>query len=184
MDNQQETPSPEELAWFAGFFEGEGSLTLYARKQKWNGWEGLSVDLNMTLVNTDGCLIEKSMGIIRKLGVEPKIFERAARPPVEGYDGVMRHQRKSQLVINISKMTTIKRVLEAVLPYFAGDKRARSRLILQFIDRRLTRRAAVKQKRVGYEPEDWQIIQNFYDISGAKIRPEVREALEAAVHSG
>lgn len=184
MGNQQETPTPEELAWFAGFFEGEGSLTLYARKQKWKGWSGLSVDLNMTLVNTDGSLIERCVDTLRKLGIEPKIFERAARPPVVCPDGITRHQRKSQLVVNIGKMATIKRVLMAIDPYFVGEKRARARLILQFVERRMSRGQRHGHRGQGYDGRDWQIIREFYEISGAVIRPEVHKLLDQACETG
>jgi hypothetical protein len=179
MDNQQEILTQAEIGWLAGIIEGEGSVCMNARKKHWKGWNGFGVDLRIMAVNSDAGIIKKCVDIFRKLGINPHIQERGAVPiPKRDSDDVYQSV-KTMLTLTISRMGDIKKVLEIIIPHTAGEKKERAELIVDFINRRQTRKGdRTKEGSAWMNHEEWGIVEKFYELKGgAPIRPEVREFL-------
>lgn len=180
MGNQQETPKPEELAWLAGIIEGEGSISMNARRKSWNGWNGIGVDINITIANTDSGIIYKSVDIFRKLGVEPKILEKSCNP-IHGENGKIYHNpEKVIMYISTGKFAHALSILTAIIPFMAGQKLNRAKLMVEFIERRTSKpkiRDYKGQSQSTYDQEDWALVSKFYDVTGGKLLPEVRGLL-------
>jgi len=180
MGNQQENPSTEELAWLAGIIEGEGSISMNARKKSWNGWNGIGVDVNITIANTDSGIIYKSVGIFRKLGVEPKILEKDCNPIVGANGRTYHNPEKVIMYISVGKFASAHSILTAIIPFMAGQKLNRAKLMVEFIGRRMSKpkiRDYKGQSQSTYDQGDWALVSKFYDETGAKLLPEVRVIL-------
>lgn len=175
MGNQHETPTASQLAWFTGILEGEGSLTLNVRQKKWKGWEGIGIDLQLQIVNTDGYIIEECAKILRGLiGAEPRIMERGRIPDRMTTDGTVWRQNKTMLMVGLSKMVHIKTVVDTIMPLMVGEKKARARIISQFIERRMTHKGEHTKKGASwYDGYDWKLVSDFYKISGGKLPEQV-----------
>lgn len=178
MGNQHETPTERQLGWFAGILEGEGSLTLNVRNKKWKGWVGIGIDLQLQIVNTDGFIIEECANILRGIiKTEPRIMERGIIPDRMTTDGTVWRQNKPMLIVGISKMNHIKLVVDTIMPYMIGEKKARARIISKFIERRLTHKGEHTTKgQSWYDGYDWALVKEFYQISKGKL-PEKVERL-------
>lgn len=175
MGNQHGTPTEAQLGWFAGILEGEGSLTLNVRRKKWKGWEGIGIDLQLQIVNTDGYIIEECANIIRGIiKSEPRVMERGQIPDRMTTDGTIWRQNRPMLMVGLSKMAHIKAVVDTIMPYMIGEKKARARLISAFVERRMTHKGEhTKAGSSWYDGYDWTLVKDFYAISGGKLPSEV-----------
>lgn len=127
MDNPQETPLCEwERAWLAGILDGEGyiGLTNAGRvrhdKPHFRG--------AICIANTDADIIAEIVRIIRKLGIEPYIQNKAK---VEG-------QRPAMLVW-VKNFAGVLTVLAWSAKYLRGQKRFQAQIVCDFISSRLTK---------------------------------------------
>jgi hypothetical protein len=138
------------------------------------------VDISVMLTNTDAGIIEKASSIIEKITQSaPYIFEGKTKELYRADGTSYRNEQVTLMQVNVGKMTHIKAILEAVAPHLAGQKAARARLMLKFIERRMTRvtergKVRGKQRFDGY---DWGIVGEFYKLSGGKLLPEVKGLL-------
>lgn len=178
IGNQQEMPTLDELGWFAGILEGEGSISMNVRRKKWNGWNGIGVDLHLQVVNSDSAIIKKAKDILLKLGIEPHLYERE-NVPIYKKDGNCYHNPTKTLIsLSISKMSKIHSILTLIEPFMAGEKKTRASLIREFIDRRLSRKGdQTVDGPSWYDAYDWGLVNKFYEINGGKLLPEVRQFL-------
>ena len=170
MGDQQEKLTQAEIGWLTGIIEGEGSITMNARKKKWKGWQGFGVDMGVTMCNTDAGIIERCVQIIRKMGIEPYIHESALSPiPYRGKGNIKKTYKSKGTILS---------------PYMAGEKKSRADLIVEFINRRLKRKGEHSKNGYGrtkkggasswMNADDWKIVRNFYNINGGKLLPEVQ----------
>jgi hypothetical protein len=178
MGNQQETITQAEIGWLAGIIEGEGSITMNARKKQWKGWNGFGVDMQVYAVNTDAGIIQKTVAILRKLGIEPYIYESKTVPiPHKRKDGTYSSE-KTIMSVNVNKMAHILKVLNLIIPHIAGEKRNRAELIVDFITRRIERKGQHTQKGSSWmDDEDWEIVKDFYVLKGRELNPELKRFL-------
>jgi hypothetical protein len=60
------------------------------------------------------------------------------------------------------------------MPYMIGEKKARARIALQFIERRISHKGQrTKDGSSWYEGYDWKLVADFYKISGGKLPDKV-----------
>lgn len=163
MDNQQATKqcSQElELAWLAGFLEGEGSLMLraQARSERALGNKVPKIETQIRIYNTDARLIRKCIEIIRGLDIEPNIEERIQKP-MPKRDGGEYRSVDPMLAIKIAKPTLAHRFLTRIRPYLYGQKADRADLMLEYLTRRLQR-----IEESGKDPRGVPLDQNDFDV--------------------
>jgi len=178
IDNQQETITQVEIGWLAGIIEGEGSITLNARKKHWRGWNGFGVDMQVYAVNTDAGIIEKVVQICRKMGIEPYIYEHAPAPiPRRKKDGTY-CSGKTIISVNVNRMGHILTILNHITPHLAGEKKSRAKLIMEFIERRIIRKKVrTKNGSTWMDDYDWELVKKFYEIKKCELNPEVKRFL-------
>lgn len=177
MGNQQEILN-EELAYLAGILDGEGSITMNVRRKTWKGWNGIGVDIGIAIVNTDGGIIKRCVEIIRKIGIEPYLNEQQTQALYKRDGTEYRNKLKTLVYVRVGKMAQVKRVLELIAPYLAGEKKSRAELMIEFIDRRMSHKGErTKHGSSWYEGYDWYLVKQFYDISGGKLPTEVQAIL-------
>lgn len=182
--NQQEMPNQAELGWLAGIIDGDGCISMNVRRKNWKGWNGIGVDMNVYVVNTDGGIIEKTVGILRKLGIEPHLFENKTVPLYKKDGGSYHNPEKTIISVNVTRMADIIRILTSIQPYLGGEKKHRASLIAQFIERRISRQTnRSKGGATWYDGYDWEIVDKFYAITGGKLLPEVRQLLNDQTQS-
>ena len=165
IDNQQ--AKAVDLAWLAGIVDGEGSILITKNGHKGN-YKGHNMVVQFHITNTCGNIINKSQEIINSLGINCRVYAR-------DYQGA--NKWKVCFRIDISRFKQLKVLLEALLPYLVS-KDGQAKLVLRFIDRRLTK------NRTPYEQEDIDIIdeyitkyrKGYLDKSIAKASETKREA--------
>ncbi len=182
IGNQQEIPTNCELAWFAGILEGEGSITMNVRHKSWKGWTGVGVDLGIVICNKDAAIIAKCTEILKKLGTTPHLCEGHSAPITatlkDGTERTYHNTDRPILQLQLSRMGSIQLVLRTIEQYMVGDKRHRALLIIDFVERRLARKGEhTKGGASWYDSYDWKIVEQFYKLTGGKLRPEVEAIL-------
>lgn len=175
MANQQGTLTEGELGWLAGIIEGEGSITMNVRQKSWKGWKGVGIDLTVCVSNTDGAILERVADLLERLtGCAPYINE-FKKSPVYKADGTTYLNPKTSILnISVGRMASILIVLNAILPHMVGDKAARARLMIKFIERRMSRKGEhTKHGSSWFDGYDWDTVAQFYKIKNKPIPPEV-----------
>jgi hypothetical protein len=139
-DNKQGTPSQEELAWLAGFMDGEGyiGLNMWSRKRKF------SMCPRVTITNTDKPTIEYIYDLMHRMGVGAYIYPRNRTNP--------KHATAWDIII--TRFSVVPRLLIPILPYLK-TKRKQAETILDFIIYRQERiKGASRVSDVHYGPEE------------------------------
>lgn len=168
MGNQQATKqciaSDTQLAWLAGFLEGEGSLLMSAQQRSENekGNRIPKIATEVRIYNTDARLIRKCVEIIRQIGIEPWLEEREQKPMLKPGGGEYKSV-DPMLAIKIAKPTEAVVFLRAIRPWLFGSKADRADLMLEFLERRIARIVASGKDARGnpYTEEDFEIVQRF-----------------------
>lgn len=124
LDNQQATPY--ELGWLVAIIEGEGSVGLYwnsARKQ---------LQVRLTITNTDKALIDYAAEIIRKVGVNPFIYDHNRKRQQPNW--------KQRYDIHVEGIKRNRAFLATLLPHWYPEtvKRRRAAICLGFCESRLS----------------------------------------------
>lgn len=114
-----------DLAWLAGIWEGEGTITMFTHKEK-NGLTKLCP--NCSILNTDIHIINKVRSILEELGCKFSFQEHQPK-------GKPTYKYQWRLITR--NMSYIKLFLTAVLPYLFGEKRARGEILLSYVTQRL-----------------------------------------------
>lgn len=111
-----------ELAWLAGLWDGEGSITIFKHLEK-NGTRKLCPTI--LVVNTDIKIINEAKRILDSLGTSFHLFER--KP------GSSKHKPAFQLSTRNSQY--IDKVLTAIQPYLVG-KKEQAELVIGYVRKR------------------------------------------------
>ena len=132
-----------DLAWLAGIWDGEGSISLFTHKEK-NGLTKLCP--TCVVINTDIHIINKVRDILEQLDCHFVLHE--YRPKNKDH--------KTQWRLTTRNMNYIKTFLTAILPYLVGEKKAKGEILLSYVSQRLDK--LEKRNYNGttpYDQEDW-----------------------------
>lgn len=137
-----------DLAWLAGIWEGEGSVMLYSRPVN---EKRIQITPAIEVGNTDLHIMNKARSIIEELGATFTWMERMPKKGTKKF-----YSLRSQHARNI------KTVLEAILPFMAGEKRAYSETLLSFVNRRLEKseEQGIPLKHLRYDEEDYNYVRS------------------------
>ena len=136
-----------ELAYLAGLWEGEGSISMY-RKKKIKKKQGRGyysgIDLQTHLTNTDLEIVKKAKDIIeRLLNIEMKIIE---------HRRITQGGRKSYKIFLGGRKRTYP-FLKTIEPYFVGEKKRQANLAIYWCE----------HKKYFSRTENWEL-QLLQDI--------------------
>jgi len=113
----------EKLAWLAGLWDGEGTITVYHSLRR----KGTSrYHPGLVLANCDENIISEAVKILDEIGV--KMFLTKVKMKSE------RH--KDAFLLTTRKLSPVKKLCETLLPYLIG-KKAQAELTLRFVNSRL-----------------------------------------------
>lgn len=123
MDNQQGKVTVAELAWLAGFIDGEGTVTLSDRRLLNN-----RISPHFLLTNTHFPSLETAVDIMQRAGINAHVLQKS--------DGTT--NRRPAGTIELAGFASVKNLLTLLQPYFV-TKKEHARLVLGFINDRLAR---------------------------------------------
>jgi hypothetical protein len=145
-----------EKAWLAGFWDGEGSITIFTHVEK-NGREKICPTL--LVVNTHEGVIAHVVELLDKLGTSFSVQHVKRKDP----------KNKDVYQVSTRNMAYIKIVLEAILPYLIC-KKAQGSLVLRYVTKKLQQRETNGRPR--YDEEDFEIQETCQALNKRGKVPE------------
>ena len=130
-----------EKAWLAGFWDGEGSITIFTHIEK-NGRKKICPTINVT--NTNDVVIAYVVDLLDKMGTSFSILEKKTD----------NDRWKNAYTVGTRNIQYIKTVLEALQPYLVC-KKAQCTLVLRYVNKKLEQRQDTQRPR--YDTEDFEI---------------------------
>ncbi len=132
----------ENIIWLAGFWDGEGSITIFKHKEKNGKWK---ICPTLAIVNTDLNTINHIIHILDNLGTSFHIFEKKVKK-----------EHKTCYQLNTRNIKYIKIVLDAISPFLI-TKKAQAELVLRYVNKKLEQMKDNKRPR--YDDEDFELQQ-------------------------
>lgn len=138
-----------DLAWLAGFWDGEGSISMFSHKEKSGNWKIRPI---VSVVNTDIGMINKVRKILENIGCSFHFIERKAK----------KRNHSTAYILQTSRMEYIIKFLNATLPYLSGEKKERAEITLSYCTKRLNTIERIPSKgSTPYDNEDWEAMEKF-----------------------
>jgi len=119
-------PTPTDIAWLAGVFDGEGSLIMGAKVDRY------LPTLGFHLVNTDLLLLGKCQMILQSIIKRPVTLS----SPKKIYQSAVVKSRKQCFSINLRKQSELLKILTLLRPHLTSKAR-KADLILAYLEHRL-----------------------------------------------
>jgi len=159
----------KDVLWLAAIFEGEGTTGLFKTRRKNNDkWR---ISTYFLICNNDPIIINEAWEIAAKLNVGMCIYQREGSTP----NANLNYQ------ICCKNMKGVYKMLETLLPYIRGNKRAVAEMTMRFITSRdfgdLTKRKPY------YSDEEWKLYEKVKETNqqGKKKKFESSETLRNAL---
>ncbi len=146
IGNQQETEYIKNISWVAGIWDGEGTITIVKQRRKESKGGSVILFPKFTMENTNIVLIEKVCEIFDSLGVNFYINVRNKKAD----------KHKDRFVINVCRLTEIKKICEILIPYLVS-KKSQAKLLLRFVTSRIERLDIAKKKHIN------KLSANYYE---------------------
>ena len=178
-DNQQATPSETEIAWLAGFIEGDGTLALTVHERcERQGAGNPKISVLIRMYNTDASLITKCIDILTKMGVGHYVESRDMKPLIKASGEGEYHSPDPMLAVTVKKFQDALQLVSTLRPYLFGDKAPRADLILKFLARRLNRiEQGGGNTRLPYVRDDLCTVRDFYTLTRKGQSPTLERVL-------
>jgi len=143
MGNQQET----DIAWLAGIFDGEGSITVTLNGATKHPNQNARKTA-MTIANSDERIILRSVQILESIGIRPYV---GCLEPAS-------HQRLKRWRIAIAKRADIQRLTELLIPQLTAKKEQAillNRYVSSRIDREEKNGARLTRQPISVDESSW-----------------------------
>ena len=131
-----------DLAWLAGIWDGEGSITLFTHKEADNSTK---ICPTVLVVNTDIHIINKIQKLLEDLKCNFVIHEHKPK----------NKKHKIQWRITTRNIRYIQKFLVPILPYLVGDKKAKGEIVLRYANRRIAKQESSGRYNPPYDQEDF-----------------------------
>jgi len=123
MDNAE--PTPVEIAWLAGIFDGEGSVILQRRNK------GHAAIVGFHITNSDMSLLSKCQSVLQMITKRPVKLNKKKL-----YDHSFVQSNLDIYTIDLRKQSDLQKILTFLLPHLTS-KRRKSAMVLEYINFRL-----------------------------------------------
>ena len=143
----------EESAWLAGFWDGEGTITVFKHKEK-TGWK---LCPTMCIVNTDPNLINQTQKLCEKIGVQLALFTRNPK----------KKEHAISYQLNTRNMEYILKLIETIKPYLVG-KLAQAEITERFTKSRLKHRTN-GGRPLPYTDKEWKMSEDLYVLNAKGV---------------
>ena len=142
IGNQQQTLPASDIGWLAGFLDGEGSILLYLHT---DGIKLKSANVQVIVGNTEKPLIDNYVRLLQAIPVGVHLNVRHPDRITNGlYVDAGSHKTgrkyKALYVASTVGVKRVKKLLEVVTPYLRSSKQEKAKLIMEYIDIRLSTR--------------------------------------------
>lgn len=138
-----------DLAWLAGFWDGEGSISLFSHTER-NGSKKICPCV--CVVNTDIGMINKVRKILESLDCSFVLHERKPK----------NSKHSIAYVLTTRNMKYIIKFLTSTINYLSGEKRERAEILLDYCSRRYSKLERTPfQGSTPYDPDDWKDLEKF-----------------------
>lgn len=141
----------EKLAWLAGLWDGEGTITVFKHQDQSDKYWKLRATCCIT--NTDPNIITEVLKLGDELGINYAMFTRQPE----------RKEHAVSYQLNLRKMSSEKILLDAIIPYLIG-KRAQAELTLRFVESRMKHMKGTNEERA-YTEEEEDISKQLYRLN-------------------
>lgn len=177
-DNQQQTVTDGEIGWLAGIIDGEGSITMLINRRA-DRTQVLRITPRITITNTDQAIIDKVISILTNLGIAK--YVQITKP---NNVGLVKTSSKDITYISVDGFRRLTRFIPVIQPYLVGDKKKRSEVMFEFINRRVS---MAKNLKLGgnyhYDEEDVSLILKFLRLTRSKNYDHVSRMLNEYTQS-
>ena len=138
-----------DLAWLAGIWDGEGSITMFSHTEKTGSKK---ICPTCVVVNTDINIIAEVQRILLEMGCNFVIHEYKPEN--------VKH--KLQWRITTRNQRYIKILLEHLRPYLKGEKKAKADIVLRYCKQRIEKMERLPSKgSTPYDEDDWSFLEQF-----------------------
>ena len=145
----------QNIIWFAGLFEGEGTTGLFKYRRKSGHWR---ITTYFMICNNDPFIIEASRQIMNEIGASTYILQRE-RKGDENWN--LNYQ------IACKNMDGVYKLLKAIHPYLKGNKKAVSEMTMRFIENRnfgnVHEKGLLGTRK--YSDEDFELVKKIKEIN-------------------
>lgn len=146
-----------DLAWLAGIWDGEGTITMFTHREKTGNTKLCPV---VCIVNTDIHIINKVRSILEELNC---FFSLQERKPLKSH-------YKQQWSFITRNMKYIKILLENINPFLVGEKKAKGEILLSYVKQRMDKMERLPSKgSTPYDKIDWD---HFTEIRSSQTTRE------------
>jgi hypothetical protein len=162
-----------DIAWLAGAIEADGSVGMGFHKTKLKSREGFAVGPAITFTNQDALLIEAVEAIM--------FYVCGKRPQLRAVNTNYENGRYS-MALTMRGQPAVLALLLALVPYMRGEKGAKARLLISFINSRQSKKRV--RGHTPYDRSELGIIVDFYDRvqrKGGKRNLAVRQIIQQQV---
>lgn len=148
-----------DLAWLAGIWDGEGSITIFSHTEKTGNTK---LCPTCCVVNTDVNIVNKVRRILEELGCSFVLHEHKPK----------NKKHKLQWRLTTRNMTYIKIFLEAIIEYLVGDKKAKGEIVLSYVTQRLNKLETRSYNgTTTYDDEDWEYLSKIRSSQTTREAP-------------
>ncbi len=157
MDNQQVTQT--EIAWLAGFIDGEGSIGIYGSRRK-DG--SLNYGARIQVASANGHAIEKIVSILDRLGISRRIYQREFE----------NKNYSDSFYTTVNRLASLKILLPLLIPYLV-IKRPHATLMLHWVSSRTEKgiNRGGNQKKNTYSDIELDLIDQLQELNKSKGNP-------------
>jgi hypothetical protein len=142
MDNH--AGKSTDLAWIAGIIEGEGYLGI----ANMSGRKTLQYYPRIQIYNTDLTLIEAVSDVLEFHAIPHYVRKNTDNRS-------QYHKNRSMHTISITGISRVKKALDLTLPFMRGEKAARAKVVLAFVESRLGK------ANVPYSEQEHEMYREF-----------------------
>ena len=163
MDNPQVTA----IAWLAGIWDGEGTISVRRNKRI------KQISPRVSMVNTNPAIIQRVDELLTDLGVGHHVREKDQG----GFEGSSRQC----WIVSVETLGGACRLLNHLKPFLVG-KLPQAELLGRFVASRMLRRQQVlRNSDCPYNEDELKAVQALYQVNGDQrgTSETIREAVEA-----
>jgi hypothetical protein len=142
--------------WLAGFYDGEGCLSLIRRFRKDKGYQTFSPQIDLT--NTNQEVMEAIVNFLESHEISVYVNKTKKHPKFHRDNGRCHKQR---MIIRIARMANIRKFLIFIIPHLVL-KRQQALLLLEFVNTRAEGYTKVSKR-------DYEIANELYLLNGKGV---------------